>query len=398
MLLLFAAWTVDYIDRLVINAALPSIGETFGIDHGARGMVVSAFFVTYALLQIPGGLLADRFGGVRMACLALLLWSVFTGLTALAWSFTALLVIRLLFGAAQGIFPGASVHALTARSLPAHRMTANGWMQSSNAVGAMLAAIIGSALLSFWDWRAMFLAVAGLGLLVLVAVRRWMPPELPREQTGPVGVERGGAARMLRSPAIWGFAVMFFGYDVVSWGITTWTSSYLVEVHGLPIGQAGVVVIGPALAGAVSVVLGGRLADRLDGNPRRILVPVMAVSAVLLFLLPRMPSATTFAVCATLLGGVAGLGYMPCFGVPLRSLPSELSGAAAGVVLFGGQLAGVLSPVVFGHIVEWFGYTAAFTALLVGPVLTVVAALLVPQTGERFLAGIASRAEEPVGV
>ena len=104
--LLFAAWTVDYIDRLVINAALPAIGETFGIDHGERGMVVSAFFVTYALLQIPGGLLADRFGGVRVACLALLLWSVFTGLTAVAWSFGALLVIRLLFGAAQGVFPG----------------------------------------------------------------------------------------------------------------------------------------------------------------------------------------------------------------------------------------------------------------------------------------------------
>lgn len=387
--LLFAAWTVDYIDRLVINAALPAIGETFGIDHGERGMVVSAFFVTYALLQIPGGLLADRFGGVRVACLALLLWSVFTGLTAVAWSFGALLVIRLLFGAAQGVFPGASVHALTARSLPEQRMTANGWMQSSNAVGALLAAVLGSALLALFDWRVMFLAVAGLGVLVLLALLRWMPPELPRERTGPVAVERGGAARMLRSPAIWGFAVMFFGYDVVSWGLTTWTSSFLVEVHHVPIERAGLVVVGPALAGAVSVVLGGRLADRVGGNPRRVLVPVMAVSAVLLVLLPQMPTPGAFTACATVLGGVAGLGYMPCFGVPLRSLPSELSGAAAGVVLFGGQLAGVLSPLVFGHVVEGFGYTAAFTALLAGPALAVGAALLVPQTGERFLAGIA---------
>ena len=60
---------------------------------------------------------------------------------------------------------------------------------------ALLAAVLGSALLALFDWRVMFLAVAGLGVLVLLALLRWMPPELPRERTGPVAVERGGAAR-----------------------------------------------------------------------------------------------------------------------------------------------------------------------------------------------------------
>ncbi|MCX2733472.1 MFS transporter [Saccharopolyspora sp. NFXS83] len=382
--LLFAAWTVDYIDRLIINVALPSIGETFGLDHGERGLVVSAFFLTYALMQIPGGLLADRYGGVRMASLALLLWSVFTGLTAFAWSFTALLAVRLSFGAAQGLFPGASVSALSARSVPEQRLTANGWMQSSNAIGALLAAVVGSALLSVWDWRIAFCAVAGLGLLVFVAVLRWMPEPLSLDLTGPRRVA-GGTMRVLRSPAIWGFAVMFFAYDIVSWGISTWTTSYLVERHGLPIGEAGLVVVGPTLLGAIGIVVGGRLSDRFGGRPQRVVVPSMIVVGVLLFLLPRMPTVPLFVACATVLGGVAGLAYLPCFSVPLRSLPAALSGAAAGVILFGGQLAGVLSPSVFGYVVEHAGYTTAFTALMVGPVVAIAVVLGVPQTTEHFL-------------
>lgn len=383
--LLFAAWTVDYVDRLLINVALPSIGEEFGLGHGERGLVVSAFFLTYALVQIPGGLLADRFGGVRVAAIALLLWSVFTGLTALAWSFASLVVLRLCFGAAQGLFPGASVSALSARSIPQQRLTANGWMQSSNAVGALLAAVVGAVLLSLWDWRVGFLVVAVLGLLVFAAVLRWMPEPMAPELTGSAR-SGGGTARLLRSPVLWGFAVMFFAYDVVSWGIGTWTTSYLVEERGLAIGEASLALIGPTLLGAAGTVLGGRLSDRLGGRPRLLVVPSMLVVGVLLPLLPRMPTVPLFVACVTALGGVAGLAYLPCFSVPLRSLPAGLTGAAGGAIMFGGQLAGVLSPGVFGYVVEHGGYSAAFTALLVGPALAIAVVLVVPQTTERFRA------------
>lgn len=148
-------------------------------------MIVSSFFVTYALTQIPAGLVAVRFGGARVVCVALVLWSVFTGLTAVAWSFAALVVFRCLFGVAQGLFPAAAIDTLSRRSLPQQRLTANGWIQSSNAVGGLLAAVLGGLLLAHWDWRVMFAAVSVLGLLVVVAIRRGLPGPLPAEQTGP---------------------------------------------------------------------------------------------------------------------------------------------------------------------------------------------------------------------
>ncbi|WP_225630741.1 MFS transporter [Streptomyces solaniscabiei] len=385
--LLFVAWAVDYIDRQVINLALPSIGETFGLTHGERGMLLSAFFVTYALTQIPGGLIAGRFGGVRVMSVALVLWSVFTGLTAVAWSFAALLFFRCLFGVAQGLFPAAALEALSRRSVPAQRLTANGWIQSSNAVGGLLAAVLGGLLLAQWDWRVMFGAVSVLGLAVVAAIRRWLPAPLPEEQTGPLLKGAGsGAGALLRSPVIWGFAVMFFAYDTVVWGLNSWSASYLMEERGLRVSDAGLVSLAPTLFAAVAVVVGGRLSDRFEGRPRRIVVPAMCAAGVLLVLLPLTTSPAGFVVVATLISAVMGLCYMPCFSVPLRSLPPGLTGVASGIVLFGGQLSGIVVPTLFGHVVDAFSYRVAFWSLVLGPALAVAAVLRVPQTTDRFLA------------
>ncbi|MEU6104082.1 MFS transporter [Streptomyces flaveolus] len=385
--LLFVAWAVDYIDRQVINLALPSIGETFGLTHGERGMLLSAFFVTYALTQIPGGLIAGRFGGVRVMSVALVLWSVFTGLTAVAWSFAALLLFRCLFGVAQGLFPAAALEALSRRSVPAQRLTANGWIQSSNAVGGLLAAVLGGLLLAQWDWRVMFGAVSVLGLAVVAAIRRRLPAPLPEEQTGPLLSSAGsGTGALLRSPVIWGFAVMFFAYDTVVWGLNSWSASYLMEERGLRVSDAGLVSLAPTLLAAVAAVVGGRLSDRFEGRPRRIVVPAMCAAAVLLVLLPLTTSLAGYVVVATLISAVMGLCYMPCFSVPLRSLPPGLTGVASGIVLFGGQLSGIVVPTLFGHVVDAFSYRVAFWSMVLGPALAVAAVLRVPQTTDRFLA------------
>ncbi len=77
--LLFVAYAIDYIDRLAINLALPLLGEEFDLDYSQRGLIISTFFIAYTLAQLPGGLLADRYGAVRMALIGLVAWSVFTG-------------------------------------------------------------------------------------------------------------------------------------------------------------------------------------------------------------------------------------------------------------------------------------------------------------------------------
>lgn len=392
VMLLFAAWVVDYIDRTVINFALPSIGEELGLDHTQQGLLVSVFFLAYAAAQVPGGLLADRYGALKVGVIGLLAWSVFTGLTALAWSFSALLAIRFLFGLVQGVFPAAALKALSERTAPEQRTTATGWTNASNAVGILAAAVISGVLLPTVGWRAMFAVIAVLGVAVILAWRRWMPEPLPQDEIpvtgGPPAADRRA---VLFSPALMGFAAIFFGYDVLVWGVTAWTPTFLQEERGLSMTLVAVAAVPSTLAAAAGVILGARLSDRIGGRPRLIVVPSMAFTACMLMVLPRIEWFPGFVIAGSIMGLVAGLAFMPAFSVPLRALPSAYMGVASGVIIFGGQLAGVVSPLAFGVVTDHLSYTSAFATMAIGPLLAIIAAILVPQTADEFRASVAAR-------
>nr|WP_202539420.1 MFS transporter [Streptomyces sp. SID8379] len=383
--MLFGAWLIDYVDRLVINLALPSIGDEFDLSRTEQGIAVSAFFLAYAACQIPGGMLADRFGAKRVTCWALLIWSAFTALTGFAGSFAILLVVRFLFGAAEGIFPGASMKAITERTTPGQRMSANGVVQSSNAVGAVVAPLLAAPLIVHFGWRSAFFTVAGVGVFVLVAVRLWLPePKAAPAGAGPAPTATGGARTVLRSPAMWGFAAMFFGYDIIVWGLNTWVPSYLSQDRGISLTSAGALSVIPAGAAAVAVIVGGRLADRLEGRQRLIVVPSMSVAAIALILMATAPTTSAFIAWMSVATAASSLSYMPVYAVPLRSLPPELTGAGAGLITFGGQFAGVVAPTAMGLLADAAGFGAAFGFLVLGAVLAAVLAVVTPQDSASF--------------
>jgi sugar phosphate permease len=144
------------------------------------------------------------------------------------------------------------------------------------------------------------------------------------------------------------------------------------------------------------MVVGGLLFDRyLRGNHRRVVVPVMLVTAGLLALMVRAETANEFIfweTCGTL---VMYLAYMQIFGLPLRMLPAEYAGVGGGMVNFGGQFAGALSPFVMGYLAERFSYEVAFSFLVVGAALAVLGALITPQTPEAFRAGLGRHLRAP---
>ncbi|MFB6852832.1 MFS transporter [Streptomyces sp. NPDC056341] len=382
--LLFGAWLIDYVDRLVINLALPSIGKEFDLSRAEQGLAVSAFFLAYAACQIPGGMLADRFGARRVTCWALLIWSAFTALTGFAGSFAILLVVRFLFGAAEGIFPGASMKAITERTTPGQRMGANGVVQSANAIGAVAAPLIAAPLITHFGWRSAFFTVAGVGVFVYAAVRLWLPEPLAQATEHSAPAVRGGARIVLRSPAMWGFAAMFFGYDIIVWGLNTWVPSYLSQERGISLTSAGALAVIPAAAAAGAVIVGGRLADRLEGHHRKIVVPSMSVAGVALVLMATASSTGAFIMWMTVATASSSLSYMPVYAVPLRSLPPELTGAGAGLITFGGQFAGVIAPTAMGLLADSMGFGAAFGFLVLGAVLAGVVAVVTPQDTVSF--------------
>ncbi|MET9675188.1 MFS transporter [Streptomyces sp. NPDC006482] len=387
VVLLFAAWLVDYADRLVINLVLPSIGAEFDLDRTQQGLVVSAFFLAYALCQIPGGMLADRFGGRRVTLWALLSWSVFTALTGFAWSFAVLLALRFAFGVAEGVFPPAAMKVLVERTRPEERMGANGAVMSSNAIAAVLTPLAVAPLVAVFGWRSAFWSTAALGVLALVAVRLWLPAPLPRTEGAPVeAVARPRLREVLRKGVLWRFSFMMFGYSTIIWGLNTWVPSYLSEEHGVSLTAAGALVAIPALGAALATVLGGRLSDRLGGHHRKVIVPGMTVSAVALLLMANTPSLTGFVVFGTLAIFAASLAYMPIFAVPLAGLTPEYVGVGGAVVIVGGQVAGIVAPPVMGALADAFSFQVAFGFLVLGAAIAAVMSCLTPQDATAFRA------------
>lgn len=102
--LLSTIWLIDMVDRVMIGLALPMIGDEFSLSSTQLGGVVSVFAIFYMLGQVPGGMLADRFGPRPLLIVALILWSVFTALTGFAWGLISLMVMRAMFGISQGSF------------------------------------------------------------------------------------------------------------------------------------------------------------------------------------------------------------------------------------------------------------------------------------------------------
>ncbi|MFI6942462.1 MFS transporter [Streptomyces sp. NPDC050418] len=385
--LLFAAWLIDYADRLIINLVLPDIGREFDLSRGEQGLIVSAFFLAYALCQIPGGLLADRFGARRVTLWALLAWSLFTALTGFAWSFAALLLLRFAFGAAEGIFPPASMKALAERTAPAERASANGVVMSSTALAAVLTPLLAVPLLAAFGWRSVFYSTAALGVFVVVAVRLWLPDPAPGSEPG----SREAPPRLgevLRIGVLWRFAAMMFGYSTIIWGLNTWIPSYLEDERGLPITSLGPVLALPGLAAASATVIGGRLSDRFEGHHRKVIVPSMAVVAITLPLAANSASFTGFVAFGTVAIFCASLCYMPIFAVPMRALPSAYVGMGSAVLLLGGQVAGMVAPPVMGMIADALSFEAAFAFLVLGAVIALVMSLLTPQDSDSFRAAL----------
>jgi len=397
--ILFAAWCIDYLDRQALAIALPFITEDFALSATAGGVLLSAFGIAYAVSQIPAGLLADRFGAKRLASFSLLAWSVFTALTALTWNFASIFVVRLLFGSAQAAYPNASMKAISEVTTRRQRMTANGIVLSSNAVGIVVASLAVPLMISLVGWRWMFVASALLGVLLFALVAKWLPgPAKARAARAEAGdpeedpvADRRGSNTLLLSPWMWVYAGMHFGSGIIVYGLISWMPTYLVAARGVDLAGASILLAIPAVASAVGYVISGRLSDRLGGRPRLVVAPIMVVCIVVLILMSNSANLMLFILWETIAAFLVGLCTSSYFAVPLKSVRAAYAATASSIVNTGAQVAGIVIPIVIGLIVDRSGFTLAFVALAAGAVIAAACALIAPQTVDQFAGRLRDR-------
>jgi MFS family permease len=382
-------WLLDAMDVMMYAFALTAIRTEFGLSAAAAGGLASVTLLTSAVGGIGFGMLADRIGRARALVYSILIYSVFTALTATARSLPELILWRSLVGIGLG-GEWAAGSVLVAETWPAeHRGKAIGLMQSGWAIGYILAALLASAIMPTLGWRALF-AVGVIPALLAVWIRRKVAePEIWRRGRGE---KRRPLGEILRAPYLRNAVAatvlttsVLFAY----WGLFTWVPAYLaspVESGGAGMGivrSSGWII--PMQVGAfLGYVLFGVLADRLGRRP--VFIAFVVGAAVLVPVYGRMALQPAVLMLLGPLIGFFGHGYFSVFGAMLAELfPSAIRGTAQGLCYNLGRAVSALAPFVIGALADRHGIGSALALTSAFFLAAAGLIMLLPETrGEKL--------------
>ena len=348
---------VNYLDRVNISVAAPSMMKSLSIDPGTFGFVLSAFTVGYAVMQIPGGALADRFGVKLVLVTAPVLWSVFTGLTGLAETVSALIAVRFCFGLAEGSSNAACYKLVGDNFSSRERASANSIWITALAAGPAFVAPLASWALRSVGWEQMFLWFAVPGFVIAGVLWFGIPGRGAVSGSRPETVMHSpGWAWLLRRPSSWLIFFAYLSFNIGYWGYLGWMPSYLALQRHLDIKALGVAASVPYVFGFAGILLFGWLGSTLLYRVRAPMIAAgylcAAASLYLAYTADRV-EVSLAGLCGAAFFMYGGFG--PYAALVLDLAPERERGAFVGFVNTGGQLGGILAPIVVGWVVHTTG-------------------------------------------
>jgi len=332
-------------------------------------------------MQIPMGIFADRVNLRWLYAGAFTLWSVSQGLIGFAAGLGALIAFRVLLGIGEAIYlPGGSkIVSLFFR--PSERGLPCGLFDFGTRTGLVIEGVMVPWMLTHYGWRTTFAVVGFSALAWLVPWLMITPKRLHGKAAGMVAVQGPGfwrsAFRLATNRNLLGICLGFFCFDYYWYFLVNWLPDYLVTSRGLTILKAGIYASLPYLVFGVSEPIGGWIADRLvnagwsETRARKGIVTVAFLTGLMLIPAARVnsPGAAVVLIIGGCLVGLA-TGYLL---VILQSCaPHAEVGLWTGVYNFVGNIAGILSPLITGYLIEKTGsYTPPFVLaaalIAVGP-------------------------------
>ncbi len=389
LLVLCAMYFIAYVDRVNVSVAAPLARRDLGLSPIQLGFVFSAFAYPYAAMQVLGGWLSDRFGPRRVLAALSVIWALGTILTGASVGLRTLIAVRVLVGIGEGgAFPAAT-RALAWWMPARERGLAQGVTHSAARLGGAVAPPVVIAIAAAYGWRQSFVV---LGLASLVWTALWLlsfrdRPELHRgvtafelaeirEESGPP-LALGLAPRRVGTPwrriarAMGLVTLVDFCYGWSLWVFLTWLPSYLADARGFPLKQMALMAALPLLGGVIGDTLGGVVSDAIykwTGRlvlARRSLLLVGFLGAVAFM----VPAVTTTSAVTAVWGLSVAFFFLELTNAVLWTLPLDIAGdfagTAGGMMNTGFGIAGMISPVVFGWLVERTGgYRASFVVAL----------------------------------
>jgi MFS family permease len=366
--LLAAALFINYVDRGAVPTAAHLIQEELALSTGQLGVLFSAFFWTYSVLQIPVGWVAERYGAQRVLACGLALWACATMLVGLAHSFTALLLLRLLLGIGESAsFPCAS--KLLAAAVPIGSLAmANGIVAFAYQFGPAVGAYGGGLIMVHYGWRAAFWVFGSLSLLWLLP---WSRVSIPRALVASSAIDSPPLSSILRQPSLWGTALGLFSSNYSFYFLLNWLPYYVVRERGFSTREMASLTGSAYLVSALSSIVAGWAIDRFVRAGRAnvayksvmVVAHLGTVACMLGIAFAAQPWALAGIFAYQVITGAAAAGV---FAIPQILAGPTASARWVGIQNCCGNFAGVIAPALTGLLVEeTHRFTAAFVTAAV---------------------------------
>lgn len=383
--LMWTAIAINYIDRTVLSAATPHLIKDLNLPLDRMGIIMSAFFWTYALLQIPSGWFADKFGQKIGLGVSVAWWSLATAATGLATGFFSLFGLRAALGIGEaGAYPCNA--GIASKWFPDNeRATVSGLFDSASKFGGAVAMPLIVWLIYRFGWRLTFVIVGAMGVF-WAAFWWWFHTETPEThrrinadeikyirdgQSQKHGTDHSRPMRwyeLFRHRNIVAMCVGFFTINYISYFFITWLPEYLVKQEGMGLLTMGFVASLPLLSGLIFEILAGWLSDRVLQSGRlsltatRKLFLIAGLSMALCIGLAPLAHSVTMTVvllCVAKAGTTAAASQV--WALPGDVAPKNMASTVAGVQNMVSNFGGVFGPIVTGFIVA---KTGSFRAAL----------------------------------
>jgi MFS family permease len=352
---------INYIDRGNLATAAPLIKDEFHLSATQLGFLLTAFFVTYAPVQLGVGWLVDRYGPERILLTGFALWSAATAFTGLAQSFVALLVLRLLLGLGESVaFP--CYAKILARWFPEDRRgRASAAIMACMALGPAFGTFAGGLLIAAYGWRPFFIGFGLVTFLWIVPWMRYAHRHLSHAREPDYTADGPTYGEIVRSRPLWGATAGQFCNNYVWYFVLSWIPYYLVHVRNRSIAEMATIAGIAYITMAVATFIFGAVGDRwiaAGGHPTLVRKTFLCAGSVLaaVGICGCVTSSTEYSIAFLIFAGFSSGMVSP----NILAVPQTLAGPAAagrwvGVQNAFANFAGIIAPALTGFIVDKTG-------------------------------------------
>jgi len=356
VLLLAISTFISYVDRGNLSIAAPIVKDELGISASRLGILLSAFFWTYACLQPVAGWLVDRWNVNWVLAVGFFLWSGATAATAMVHTFGALIVLRFFVGTGESVAYPSYSKILVLNFDEERRGLANAAISAGSVLGPGFGMLFGGILVARYGWRPFFLA---LGLLSLLWLLPWITFMPKGRQPGPQTAASPSLSEFLRLRSAWGTSLGLFCSNYLNYFLITWLPFYLVRERHFSMENMARIAGTAYLLAAFSAVLNGWLSDRWIGSgasPTLVRKTVVGGGLALAGAFVGM-SGVRGSVAALVLGVLFfGIANSNIWAITQTLAGPQAAGRWTGFQNFVGNLAGVAAPAVTGFVVDRTGH------------------------------------------